>query len=176
MKRILAFLAILALAPLLLSHSNSGSTTPAIVAAPAETPEPIFNVRKRVVLPTIKASPTAVEPPRASLEDRVTTLVQGETQETLTPEQLHHRPPGLANTAKILGDVMDTLQADPSRIPEGIRFYEKCATSEAVLDSTRAVCLRNWKYWSAKSGEPAPSDTSVPEGIARLARELPAIR
>lgn len=90
-------------------------------------------------------------------------------------DDFHYTPPLLVDRSAELGDIRDALEKDPSLIPVGLDFYRKCARRGDLMDSTRALCLRNLKDWARKSGlSPDIAAGEIPENIVRVSDRLPA--
>lgn len=73
-------------------------------------------------------------------------------------EELHNTPPELIDAGRKIGELVKAVQQDPSREPEALEFYGKCARREELPLSTRAHCLHNLRELSKKRGEKANED------------------
>lgn len=65
---------------------------------------------------------------------------------------LHKPPRELIEAGNELGALEDLLDKNPNLIKEGLRFYRRCALTDDLLTSLRALCLHNLKIRSHKSG------------------------
>lgn len=91
--------------------------------------------------------------------------------------EVHHRPPGLTDSAVELGQVVDEVKRDPRLAPAALRFYFRCASDSALLTSLRAVCLRTWmdssrRYPKARNHQDNPH--ILPQNVKELAISLPS--
>lgn len=137
------------------------SPAPVTKTTPDPTPSPKIET-------TPKPTPRRSEVPFA---EQFKTLPRKEEIKKASKDELHHGPPGLARSAQALGDVMSKLKSDPSQIPAGIAFYERCARDNDILTSVRAVCFRNLKHFSKNV-----SDSSFPEDVVRISESLPPLK
>lgn len=87
--------------------------------------------------------------------------------------ETHFTPAELLDSAPLLAKLTLALKANPRLIPEGIAFYDECARREGLMTATRAVCLRDLRYWTTQSGAPTVDAGQFPARIWDIASYLP---
>lgn len=81
----------------------------------------------------------------------------------------HRVPPSLIRFARILGSELERAHADPSFAIQLLSSLEECVRSTEVIESARAVCLRQSKRIPGFH----PSDTRLPIAAARVYEAAP---
>jgi len=137
------------------------------VVALSEEKEP--SPEENRALPAISAEELA-------FRERATEVLKDFPRKEILKERgrdLHQPPKELGEAAQELGVVEDLLEKNPSLLREGLRFYRKCALSEPLLTSLRALCLHNLKERAKKSGvEKNIRWSDFPENLHRIADKL----
>jgi hypothetical protein len=86
----------------------------------------------------------------------------------------HRTPSTLLAVTPQLGRISDTLRADPNQIPNGLRFYKDCANETEIHIAIRALCLRDYLYWSKQIHRPSPL-TDFDADVVSLAEKAPPL-
>lgn len=118
----------------------------------------------------------AISPEELAFRERATEVLKDFPRKEILKEKgrdLHQPPKELAEAGQELGVIEDLLEKNPSLLREGLRFYRKCALSEPLLTSLRALCLHNLKERAKKSGvEKKIRWGEFPENLHRIADRL----
>lgn len=92
----------------------------------------------------------------------------------LSPEEVHHTPELVLESAREIGKMIDAAEKNPELREKTVRFLLECAEASNVVASIRAVCWKNtmngvtnWKVFVPVS------EAKVPDNIKNLANQLP---
>jgi hypothetical protein len=81
----------------------------------------------------------------------------------------HHAPPSLLAFARVLGSELERAKKDPEFSLQLLESLEDCVRSTGVIDSARAVCLRQ----SRRVPGFHPEDARLPVAAARVQEAAP---
>ncbi|MBY0371041.1 hypothetical protein K2X33_10160 [bacterium] len=69
--------------------------------------------------------------------------------------ETHFTPTEVLEDAPLMAKLALALKENPALIPDGIAFYDKCARQETLMIATRAVCLRDLRFWTSQNTQAA---------------------
>lgn len=141
-----------------------------------ESPNPVHVVEQKDAHPEeVRALPD-ISSEELAFRQRAQRVLEDFPKKSILKERGRdpHKPPReLVDASNELGTIEDLLDKNPELVKEGLRFYRKCALTNELLTSLRALCLHNLKTRATASGfDKRIRWNEFPDHLHRIADKL----
>jgi hypothetical protein len=165
------------------SHTESANPQPIVVESSSESLRALAQAdektknQKPVLLDkpphtVVKAEPMTSSEFREMTRKALEVLPRKQEMKDLNSSDVHHVPSPILSRIRILGSIVDIVDAQPDFKRDAVSFFEKCAADSQIIASVRARCLANFRRHGEDLGIPV-DDRRYPHEIVRLSKFIP---